>query len=38
MLITSWKLVLDALQEAAAERGLSVTEQEIVQLRSLAGR
>ena len=38
MLITSWKLVLDALQEAAAERGLSATEQEIVQLRSLAGR
>ena len=38
MLITSWKRVLDALQEAAAERGLSATEQEIVQLRSLAGR
>ena len=36
MLITSWRRVLDALQEAARERGLSVIEQEIVQLRSLA--
>ena len=38
MLITSWRRVLNALQEAAAERGLSVIEQEIVQLRSLAER
>ena len=38
MLITSWRHVLDALHEAAAARGLSVIEQEIVQLRSLAGR
>ena len=38
MLITSWKRVLDALQEAAAERGLSAIEQEIVQLRSPCGR
>ena len=36
MLITSWRRVLDALQEAAAARGLSAIEQEIVQLRSLA--
>ena len=38
MLITSWRRVLDALQETAAARGLSAIEQEIVQLRSLAGR
>ncbi len=36
MLITSWRRVLDALQETAAARGLSAIEQEIVQLRSLA--
>ena len=38
MLITSWRHVLDALQAVAAARGLSVIEQEIVQLRSLAAR
>ena len=36
MLITSWRRVLEALQETAAARGLSAIEQEIVQLRSLA--
>ena len=36
MVITSWRRVLDALQETAAARGLSAIEQEIVQLRSLA--
>lgn len=36
MLITSWRRVLDALQETAAARGLSAIEREIVQLRSLA--
>ena len=30
MLITSWRRVLDALQEVAAARGLSAIEQEIV--------
>ena len=38
MLITSWRRVLDALQETASARGLSAIEQEIVQLRSLAER
>ena len=36
MLITSWRRVLETLQAAAAARGLSAIEQEIVQLRSLA--
>lgn len=36
MLITSWRSVLEALQETAAARGLSAIEQEVVQLRSLA--
>ena len=36
MLITSWRRVLEALRAAAAARGLSAIEQEIVQLRSLA--
>ena len=38
MLITSWRRVLDALQETASARGLSAIEQEIIQLRSLAER
>ena len=38
MLITSWRRVLDALQEAAAARGHSAMEREIVQLRGLAER
>ena len=36
MLITSWKRVLDALQEVAAKSGLSAVEQDIAQLRGLA--